>query len=537
MEQAGVKPVGPGPQNERWTSFFSHLMLIVLVACLGIGCLHLGKYLAPGWDTTGLLGLFIFITLEAILSARLEVPAESRLTYRISEWIVILILTKLFTELRFGVAYFVHNLQAWSTDFLPSFFTTALFVNVVLVVFLWGATTLFARNLKDLEGDELLVSDNGLPVDRRSLHQEILKRIMMLGLLLVAFAGIIRLDPLHMPPAPSGSLQDISFIFVYFFSGLVLLSLTNFASLRASWIFERANVRKDLAPPWIVTSIIFIAVVTLLATLLPTRYSFGLLDLVAYLLKILAYIFKLVAAAILYVLALIYELFYRLLGRPALLPSEALHPLNLDQLLKTPPAQTSQPAWWVYAKTLAFWTFLAVALVYAFSQYLLHNQQFVDALRRSPLARWLAGISDWVQTLFRRVRTNVQTAIQSRMVQRRARRAAPQPPQAGALVNLRRLTARQRVLFYYHALVHRAASAGFVRLPWMTPGEYARRLEDELTETGEEIGLLTGAFVEARYSRHPVGEDRARQVKSVWEHIRSSLRRRPGKTTSSGDNV
>lgn len=39
-----------------------------------------------------------------------------------------------------------------------------------------------------------------------------------------------------------------------------------------------------------------------------------------------------------------------------------------------------------------------------------------------------------------------------------------------------------------------------------------------------EIDQITGAFIEARYSRHAVENEDANRVKNIWERIRGALR-------------
>jgi len=80
------------------------------------------------------------------------------------------------------------------------------------------------------------------------------------------------------------------------------------------------------------------------------------------------------------------------------------------------------------------------------------------------------------------------------------------------------------VLFFYHTFIRRAGETGLPRQPWMTPAEYSRSLEEELSIDGDEIGTITDAFNEARYTRHEVKEELATKVKSTWERIRVFLR-------------
>ena len=47
-----------------------------------------------------------------------------------------------------------------------------------------------------------------------------------------------------------------------------------------------------------------------------------------------------------------------------------------------------------------------------------------------------------------------------------------------------------------------------------------------------EFSQLTGAFIEARYSRHAVEPEDANRVKKIWERIRGALMRKKNKPQS-----
>jgi hypothetical protein len=182
------------------------------------------------------------------------------------------------------------------------------------------------------------------------------------------------------------------------------------------------------------------------------------------------------------------------------------------------------PSWWEFAKSVLFWIVFAIILVYAFSQYLQHNRRLAELLARLPMAKWLVLFWNWLRNTFQRAGANVQTAIQSGIRQLRTRRGGRDQMPGWNLVNLRRLTPRQRVLFFYHALIRRAGESGMSRPAWMTPNEYALILGKEISDQGEDITMMTGAFLEARYTGHEVREDLAARVKATWDRIRSFLR-------------
>ena len=93
-------------------------------------------------------------------------------------------------------------------------------------------------------------------------------------------------------------------------------------------------------------------------------------------------------------------------------------------------------------------------------------------------------------------------------------------------LNLRRLPPRQKIRFYYLALVRRGGETGLSRAEWQTPREYAGTLETKLEAEDENVEEMTAAFMDARYSRHEVTGERAGLVQRTWERIRQALRRK-----------
>ena len=93
---------------------------------------------------------------------------------------------------------------------------------------------------------------------------------------------------------------------------------------------------------------------------------------------------------------------------------------------------------------------------------------------------------------------------------------------------MRSLSTRQKVFFYYHALLRRGDETGLSRSESQTPEEYAAALEKSLPTVENEISLLTDAFSEARYSRHTIKPDDVNHVKNYWEQIRRVFRGKRG---------
>ena len=99
---------------------------------------------------------------------------------------------------------------------------------------------------------------------------------------------------------------------------------------------------------------------------------------------------------------------------------------------------------------------------------------------------------------------------------------------------------RGLVQFLYLSLVERAGRRGYPRRRGMTAAEYSRYLAARLAEieprTAEpgtdpataraELDLLTAAFLEARYSRHPVGEPEASRARRALQRLLALIRGR-----------
>ncbi len=520
--------------NERWTSITSHILLVLMVACAGLGLIRFGAYLLPGWNTTGMLIASVLISAEAVVSLRifrsLPIYFWNVLVYFLIEWVIIAILIKAFTELRFGIPYFVSDLLNWPSHFMNAFFTIDYMVNMLFTFLIWIITILFARNLADLEGDPYLLRSPDVPVNRRAIHKKIINRFFGIGVLLVLFAGVMRQDRVTIINNPSSSPANISFLFYYFLLGLVLLSLTNFASLRATWSLEHATIQKNLAARWIFSSILFLSALLIFSIILPTHYSIGFLDALAYVFNFGLFVIRIIIAVLTmvfsFILHILGALFNFLIGQPQVNTTSSQN--QLQKVIQNGSQQMRSQSFWDVIRSLIFWIVLAVILIYAFSQYLQRNREFIRKLGKMKFLKWMTIVFQWLRNFWNHSEQNIREALRSGMQQLRLQRARRRSRRKWNFINLRRLTPRQQILFYYHAFLRRADETGMPRSPWMTPYEYSETLEKEISEQEENISAMTDGFIEARYSEHPVEEDLVGRIKSSWNHLRSFFRsRRP----------
>jgi hypothetical protein len=164
-------------------------------------------------------------------------------------------------------------------------------------------------------------------------------------------------------------------------------------------------------------------------------------------------------------------------------------------------------------------------VVFAVVQYLRQHQELLQALRRFPGFGSLEKLWEWLRGFFVGVQHEISRVVRAGRERLRARMAAGRAALASGYLGLRRLDARQRVYFFYLALVRRGGESGLRRGLSQTPYEYAGTLDAALPDVDEDVNAMTQAFIDARYSRRPVDLDLAGRVQKYWAHIRKALRR------------
>jgi hypothetical protein len=164
-----------------------------------------------------------------------------------------------------------------------------------------------------------------------------------------------------------------------------------------------------------------------------------------------------------------------------------------------------------------------IVLGYLIVQYARRNPVLMEALQRLPgwprliawwrrLLRLLGGLSD-----------QLANALQARLTARSA--ALNRSGTRRRWLNLRRLSPREQVQFYYRAMLRRGGERGLSRRPAQTPGEYARDLRQHLPDVEADVSGLTNDFIEARYSQHSIVPERVNTVRRYWARIKAALKR------------
>ena len=526
--------------NERVFLAISYMLVTLMFLCGVLTFGNLMNLFMPGWPKTVVAIVCALIVLDRLYTYRkmkfFSVFSLEGLLAITAQWIVIILVLKVVIGVTNGLSAFYQEIPLWVSNFQEYFFTPVFSLSLGIAVVLWVLGGHFAELLNEMSIEQALIDRQSVsgPVGTVPPRERLLGLVFNIGAFLFVVTALTRIDlrvvftgadaPLliHIPALEGGGASTL----MYFVFGFMLLSLTQFASLNTRWALQGVRVERKLAGGWALYSLLFLFVLALIASLLPTSYSQRALAFLGYGLDILlTYVLFLSQLAITLFIILV-SLPFRLMGWGS--PGE-----NLD--LTTPefpniPNQatgTVPPIPWLEAlKNILIWGTLIAIIIYAIRQYLRQHQDLVNSLRRRPILRWLLWVWNWLSNLFGGIRQGVADALTTGLERIRARRAGRKESGWGGFINPRRLDPRQQVYFFYQALIRRGNESGLARGLSQTPYEYASTLEEALPDVDEDVDAMTEAFVEARYTPRVVEEQKAGLVRTYWERIRRALRSR-----------
>ena len=510
----------------------SYGLVASMLACAALTVVSVISRFSPTWQPSYLSALCFIVALDRLYTYRLlrDWMSFSR------EWlarfgaqvIILLALTKATVGLSHCWCAFLAEIPLWQQDFTPNFFNGEMTFALIMVVIVWLLSGNFADLLEEIGPEH--VQSEGLE-ENIPARKRLVSLFFSAGTVLVILTAISRLDlhsvldaqtlssiEIQIPALAAGGASTL----LYFMLGLALLSQTQFISLHVRWTVQKIPVNSSLAKQWAGYSLLFLGLMALLVSLLPTRYAIQPLQVLAYLfstaLAIYLYIGQAILAFFLYIISLIYSLF----GKVPPAKSEPFAPPKLPALPADAGPAGAGPNWWEIIKTLIFWAIFLGIIFFAARQYLRQYQGVLEKLRKLPGWKFLAQYWGWLQSLFASAKSSLASAVaagRERTFQFVTR------PDFG-FMNLRQLAPRQRIYFFYLALVRRGGEKGLPRSLSQTPDEYAAALQAVLPAADEDIHALTQAFVDARYSRRPVQPELVQRVESAWERIRKALRKK-----------
>lgn len=528
--------------NERMHRIISAFLVCMMMACVGLTVAQVGGYIIPEWKGYGLVLIGFLITLERFLSYRslkkLSSFSRERIVVTSTQWVVNLIIIKLIVSLSHGVAVLLAEVPLWQRDFTLSFFSREYMIALMFAFLVWIFGDPLVEIMEELVLDAVMVERQSLGSSTRehtSPQQRLMPVVFGIGAVLMFLTAISRVDLRALfTTAPENISRTLSPLeaggagtLLYFLFGLALLSQANFISLNTHWFLHKVPVSREIASHWATYSIGFLVLMVLIVSFLPTSYSLGLLSVLGYLLNILLSIIMVIGGLIFTILSFLISLPFLLFSREV---PEVFLRLPATQSVDSPTLWDpgSPIPWLELLKSFIFWAIFLGVVGYSIAQYTRQHEEILAILRKIPGWQLLAGFWRWLTRVFGGLNRGLTNVIRSGREKFRSQRESANLKGFSRFLRLGALSPRQKVFFYYQALLRRGNETGLPRDKSQTPDEYAKFLERSLPTVKEDVLSLTESFSEARYARHPVEPQDANQVKAYWKRIRQVFRGQRG---------
>ncbi len=497
---------------------FRVAVVCAMVGCVAVSMVALIDMMAPHWDGTILIAFCMGTVIEAFATFTLY-RRQGLGIHRIGsgrlqaiELAAIYLVLQLCVDFQDGTAPF--------RDYFPHLDgkTLGLFVPVF---FIWLISTDIARDF-DRVGAPAQGILAQVPVERR-----LSTRYFAGGVLLFILCGVtqMRIASVLKLPVPNSS-GPVANVVLYFLLGIILLGHVRYTVLRGRWQLRDIAMVPGMGTRWMGYILAFVVLVGVLAFLLPTSGTLGLLDVGRAIWSPISAVLVQIILAIRGPLTWLLRLF----GGNAPVPRPRVIPRHLPPHFKLPPQHTAPKHGGTgnagaVLKSLVFWIAVLAAVLY------LARNATSRRLKRVPfIGNMLAAVRNAIAgawTSMRRwIRRNART-VTNRIPGATLARTIPSMMPSVHLPFGRSgsLSSREQVLRYYLNVVDRAQRQGVNRRASQTPYEFSADLVPHLADASQDMRSLTDAFVEARYSRHTVSATEAGQTRTSWQRVKAALRR------------
>jgi hypothetical protein len=527
--------------NERAFRAISYTLVFLMVVCLIMAISRLIHNFVPAWHSGVIAGVMLLVVIDRLfLHQRLKsspaFSAEWTLTIG-TQWIVFIVFIRLLLSYANGLAAFVSDMRHFAQGDLEEFLSPEFVFALLFAALAWYLPATFLELLDEIGLNQRLALGEEAALiqsDAAAAHRRLIHLIFNLGIALVILTALARLDLRVALSNPADSLVNSSRfsageagVLLYFILGLALLAQARLMSLQTGWNVQRIPISSDnFAKQWGIYSLIFLFVIVVAVSLLPTGDSFGIFSVLGVLFNFLLLILFFIWQVLVGLIFILFSIPFLLLGKePQLMkqlpPAPVLPPEALEPIM--PPGAS---ALWILIRSILLWGGLLLIIGFSLRQFIRQHDNLMVTLRKARIVNWLVLAWQWLRSNARRTRTSLSRLIADgweRMVARlEGGRGLPRP----GWVSLRSLDPRRRIYFFYLTMIRRGGEQGVPRKPSQTPCEYAVALEKNLPSATEDIDLITQAFTEARYSRRDIDARQAEIVKTTWGRIRRAFQER-----------
>lgn len=507
----------PEPLRDSWVRHILQPLIVgLMVGCIALSLVQLVDALAPTWNKTYFVVAPILAALAGYytryLAMRRFLDWGEKFRMLMTEWVLMFVLLKIAGYIGESWASVVADVRSWSDNFYLIFDAETL-AAFVLCLLGWQAAWATVRDIEEI-ADPLphYGSEEDFPVTR------LRRRFTIGGVLLFAMAGLAHVGIASLDPSWTRSALVVLSVLAYFLFGLLLLGQMHFARLARLWETRKARVESKLSVRWVQYGAALLALALVIAFILPTGYTVGLLDLGYYLISVVSYLFS----WIMYFFAALFTLIAYLLSHfgetePAMSP---VTPAMPGEMTSSPSGGADWP-WLDVLRSLLFWGIAVAFLVYVLRAYLRDRAELRARIARwgavERLRAWWATLTRWWRGVQREVRDRTEAVLAKISLRRTRRQDTAQERRMGD-------SRRAKIAYYYLSTLDEAKEVGLPRRQAQTPYEYSPTVELALPEAQDEMARLTRAFVEARYSSHGISDEEVSRLQGIWERLRQALR-------------
>ncbi len=488
----------PTTSVSRARSAFPPLVVGLMVGCIALAITELLRRVAPDWNGTYFLLVPIVAAFAGHTTYRVTHEryrsGSDRLRLQIIELAVIFLVLKAASYLDNTLPEVWNDIRRWPED-IATFFDLETIAAFALACAAWFSAARTARDLEAVADPMLYKGETG-PMERLN------RRFLAGGLILLFISGLARIEFATLLEADRSAIHGLALnVLVYFVLGLLVLGQVRLTWHSRLWEQQKYKVSGALNKAWLKYTLLFLLIALAIAVVLPTQYAVGLFDIAGFVVSAVAYIAVFVFTVIVAVLQWLFSLFFKPGAETEPLPEMLPPSITVEP---PQPANSVHLPWLALARSILFWIVALGAVGYVVYSYLKDRPELVRAFKAFKVTqiaqKWWRALRTWWRDARRTLRATLPT-LSLNFLRRKERR------QETRAIRRKHAALREQMLDVYLETLDRAREEGFPRRDAQTPYEYHHALDPHLPEAHTELSALTEAFVEARYSAHPVDAD------------------------------
>ncbi len=507
-------PDAPPASASRSRNALQPLVVGLMVGCIALAITQLLHRIAPDWNGT----YFLLVPILAAFAghATYHVTREryrsgdDRRRVQLIELAVIFLLLKAASYLDNTLPQIWDDVRHWPEDLLRLFDLETL-TAFALACAAWFSAALTARDLEAIT-DPLLYKGETGPMERLN------RRFLAGGLILLFISGLARIEISMLLEPNRPAIHGLALnVLAYFVLGLIVLGQVRFTWLNRLWEQQKYRVAGAVQKTWLKYSVIFLLIALAIAFVLPTQYTVGLLDVVGYIISTIGYLVMLIVSFVSVVFSVLISFLFKT-------KTDTETPVTM--LPPAPPEALAEPAlgtsfpWLAVLRSIIFWIVALGAIGYVVYSYLKDRPETLRAIKAFKVTQIVQGWWRTLRSWWRGVRRAIREKMPALSLNFLRRKVANQDIRTA---RRKREALRDQMFDDYLETLDRAREEGFPRRDAQTPYEYHHTLDPNLPEAHAELTALTEAFIEARYSAHPVDKDDVARLQANARRVRAAL--------------